>query len=167
ILMPTDEMAVEAYSVIREAMSELDRVALGRLTMHTRERLMALEPRSKGLIAYTLRMRDEVVNLERALESIPDKKPNREMVGIAQKIIEQQEGAFVPDEFRDRYEEALRELIRMKEHGRTPAVIAPPADTTNVIDLMAALKQSLGKRAPAPSVKRAAAASRSPKKRSR
>ncbi len=167
ILMPTDDMAAEAYGVIRAAMGDLDRVALGRLTMHTRERLMALEPRGEGLLAYTLRMRDEVVNLERALESIPDKKANPEMVDIAKRIIEQQEGPFKPDEFRDRYEEALRELIRMKEHGKAPAVIAPPPDTSNVIDLMAALKQSLGKRAPAPSIKRAAAASRTSKKRSR
>ena len=169
ILLPTDEVAVEAYSVIREGMAELDRVALGRVTMHTRERLMALEPRDKGLLVYSLRMRDEVVNLERALDTIPDAKPNRQMVDIAKKIVGQLEGDFKPDEFRDRYEEALRELIRMKEKGRKPTVIAPPADTSNVIDLMDALKKSIGKKGPATASapRHAAASSRTHKKRSR
>ncbi len=92
VLLPTDTAATDAYTVIRAAMTEIGRVALGRVVMHTRERLMAIEPRGKGLLAYTLRMRDEVVNLEKALESIPDAKPNREMIAIAEKIIEQQAG---------------------------------------------------------------------------
>ena len=100
---------------------------------------------------------------------MPDAKPKREMIEIAEKIIEQQEGRFEPDEFRDRYEESLRELIRMKEKGKEPEVVAPPADTTNVIDLMDALKKSLGKKAPAKSepVKRAAASRKIPKRKSR
>jgi DNA end-binding protein Ku len=164
VMLPTDDAATEAYSVIRAAMAEHGRVALGRVVMHTRERLLAVEPRSKGLLAYTLRMRDEVVNLEKALEAVPDAKPDREMVAIALKIIEQREGAFNPDEFRDRYEESLRELIRTKEKGKEPEFVAPPPDTTNVIDLMEALKKSLGKKPPA---KRAAAVSKVHRKRSR
>ena len=150
ILMPADEVAVEAYSVIREAISERERVALGRVTMHTRERLMALEPRGNGLVAHSLGMRDEVVNIEKALDSIPDVKPNRQMVEIAERIIAQLEGPFAPDEFRDRYEEALRELIRTKEKGKKPAVIAPPPDTSNVIDLMEGSKRSLGEKGAVP-----------------
>jgi DNA end-binding protein Ku len=160
ILMPTNEVAVEAYSVIREAMAEQERVALGRVTMHTRERLMALEPRGKGLVAYSLRMRDEVVNIEKALDSIPDVKPNRQMVEIAERIITQLEGPFAPDEFRDRYEEALSGLVRMKAKGKKPAVIAPLPDTSNVIDLMEALKKSLGKKGAASPPKHAAASAR-------
>jgi DNA end-binding protein Ku len=169
ILLPSDTAATGAYTVIRAAMTEVGRVALGRVVMHTRERLMAIEPRSKGLLAYTLRMRDEVVNIEKALESVPDVKPGREMIAIAAKIIEQLEGPFNPDEFKDRYEESLRELIRMKEKGKEPETVAPPSDTTNVVDLMDALKKSLGKKAPAKSAppKSAAAASKVHKKRSR
>jgi DNA end-binding protein Ku len=169
ILLPTDDAGTDAYTVIRAAMAEVGRVALGRVVMHTRERLMAIEPQSKGLLVYTLRMRDEVVNIEKALESVPDAKPKHEMIEIAAKIIDQLEGSFNPDEFKDRYEESLRELIRMKEKGREPEVVAPPADTTNVIDLMDALKKSLGKKAPAKSAppKSAAAASKAHKKRSR
>jgi DNA end-binding protein Ku len=169
ILLPTDEAGTDAYTVIRAAMEEVGRVALGRVVMHTRERLVAIEPRNKGLLAYTLRMRDEVVNFEKALESVPDARPKREMIEIATKIMEQLAGPFDPDKFKDRYEESLRELIRMKEKGQEPEVVEPPADTTNVIDLMDALKRSLGKKAPAKSepAKRAAAARKVPKRKSR
>jgi DNA end-binding protein Ku len=150
-------------------MADVGRVALGRVVMHTREHLMAIEPRSKGLLAYTLRLRDEVVSFEKALDSVPDAKPKREMIEIATKIMEQLEGPFDPDGFKDRYEESLRELIRMKEQGKEPEVVAPPADTTNVIDLMDALKKSLGKKAPAKSdpAKHAAASRKIPKRKSR
>src|SRR5688572_3044317 len=164
ILLPTDDAGTDAYTVIRAAMGEIGRVALGRVVMHTRERLLAIEPKGKGLLTYTLRMRDEVVNIEKALEAVPDAKPNREMIAIAEKIIEQLEGPFRPDEFRDRYEDSLRDLIRTKEKGKEPEIVAPPPDTTNVIDLMDALKKSLGKKLPA---KSAAAAARVHKKRSR
>jgi DNA end-binding protein Ku len=169
VLLPSDEMAADAYAVIRDAMADTRRIALGRVVMHTRERLMGIEARDKGLLAYTLRMRDEVVNFEKALESVPDAKPKHEMIDIAAKIMEQLQGRFDPDEFKDRYEESLRELIRMKEKGKEPEVVAPPADTTNVIDLMDALKRSLGKKAPAKSepAKRAAAARKIPKRKSR
>jgi DNA end-binding protein Ku len=144
VLLPTDDIAAHAYAVIREAMADTNRIALGRVVMHTRERLMAIEPRDHGLLTYTLRMRDEVVNFARALESIPAAKPARQMVEIANKIIAQLEGPFDPAEFRDRYEEALRDLIHRKEHGERPVAVAPPAAPSNVIDLMAALKKSLG-----------------------
>ena len=173
ILLPTDEAGTDAYTVIRAAMAEAGRVALGRVVMHTRERLLAIEPRSKGLLAYTLRMRDEVVNIEKALESVPAGRPKQDMIDIAVKILDQLEGPFDTDAFKDRYEESLRELIRTKEKGKEPETIEPPADTTNVIDLMDALKKSLGKKAPAQSAHRksvtrkSAAASKVHKKRSR
>jgi len=77
--------------------------------MHTRERLVALEPRDKGIIAYTLRMGDEVVQPKDAFEDIPGTKPDKQMIEIARKIIEQQGGAFEPNKFQDRYEDALRD----------------------------------------------------------
>ena len=144
ILLPTDDIAANAYAVIRAAMSDSHRIALGRVVMHTRERLMAIEPRENGLLTYTLRMRDEVVNMAKALESVPETKPDKQMVEIADKIIEQMEGAFDPSEFRDRYEDALRELIQRKEKGERPVAVAPPVEPSTVIDLMAALKKSLG-----------------------
>jgi DNA end-binding protein Ku len=141
-LLPNDKSGVEAYTVIREALAQTGRIALGRVVMHTRERLVALEPRDRGLIVYTLRMGDEVVQPKDAFEDIPHAKPSHQMVEIARKIIEQQEGAFEPEKFEDRYENALRDLIRRKEKGEK-LVTAEPVEEDNVIDLMEALKKSL------------------------
>jgi DNA end-binding protein Ku len=141
-LLPGDDKDVDAYLVIREAMAGAGRIALGRVVMHTRERLMAVEPRGKGLIAWSLRMGNEVIAARDAFEDIPDKKPDHRMIEIAEKIIDQQEGPFTPSEFKDRYEKALRDLIRRKEKGEK-LVTAEPVEESNVIDLMDALKKSL------------------------
>ena len=145
-LVPNEDP--DAYIVIRDALKEAGRVALGRVVMHTRERIVALEPRDKGIVVYTLRMHDEVVAPQAAFDDIPDKKPDARMVDIALKIIEQQAGEFEPEKFKDRYEEALRDLIRRKEKGEK-LVTAQPVEESNVIDLMEALRKSLkGKGAP-------------------
>ena len=133
------------------ALRETGRIALGRVVMHTRERLVALEPRDKGIICYTLHMADEVVDPAKAFADIPAARADKKMIEIARKIIEQQEGAFEPSGFKDRYEEALRDLLRRKQKGEKP-VVAEPVENDNVIDLMEALKKSLkhkGKAAPA------------------
>jgi DNA end-binding protein Ku len=149
-LVPNEDSGVEAFVVIREALAETGRVALGRVVMHTRERLVALEPRGKGILAYTLRMRDEVIDPAKAFDPIPAERPDKRMIEIARKIIEQKEGAFDPDRFKDRYETALRDLIRRKEKGEK-LVTAEPVEESNVIDLMDALKRSLKNKAkPAP-----------------
>lgn len=152
-LLPNEKSGVEAYTVIREALRETGRIALGRVVMHTRERLVALEPRGKGIIVYTLRMGAEVIRPEQAFEDIPDAHPDKEMIAIARKIIEQKEGEFEPKKFEDRYENALRDLIRRKEKGEK-LVTAEPVEEDNVIDLMAALKKSL-KSGGAPAKKKA------------
>jgi DNA end-binding protein Ku len=144
-LVPNEKPGVEAYTVIRDALRETDRIALGRVVMHTRERLVALEPRDKGIVAYTLRMRDEVADPAAAFADIPAAKPDKRMIEIAQKIIEQQEGPFEPELFKDRYETALRDLIKRKEKGEK-IVTAAPVDQDNVIDLMEALKKSLSQK---------------------
>ncbi|HVZ28332.1 MAG TPA: Ku protein, partial [Rhizomicrobium sp.] len=82
-LVPNGKEGVEAYTVIREALAETGRIALGRVVMHTRERLVALEPRDKGIIAYTLRMADEVVAPKDAFSDIPAEKPDKKMIEIA------------------------------------------------------------------------------------
>ena len=158
-LVPDGKLALEAYAVIREAMKHTRKIALGRVVMHTRERLLAIEPRETGMLAYSLRSHDEVRDVDDAFEDIPAGKADKGMVDIAEKIIAQQSGAFDPSKFTDRYEEALKEMIARKEKGQKGGVeVEAPADT-KVIDLMAALRKSLGqsgeRRAPA---KKAAAA---------
>ena len=142
-LTPDGDMALEAYSVIREAMRKTGQVALGRLVMHQRERLMALEPRDKGIVAFSLRSNREVKASADFFDQIPAAKPNAQMIDIATRIIEQQEGPFDPSQFNDRYEDALRALIKEKEKGKTISKPAEPKEA-EVIDLMEALKRSLG-----------------------
>lgn len=157
-LVPDGEMAVEAFSVIREAMGKAGKVALGRLVMHQRERLMALEPRERGILAYTLRTRREVRDAEEVFDRIPKARPDAAMVDIAARIISQQEGPFDPSRFNDRYEDALRALIKEKEKGRKIQKVEEPQEA-EVIDLMEALKRSLGEGAGErrkPAAKRAA-----------
>jgi DNA end-binding protein Ku len=144
-LVPDGKDGLDAYAVIREAMAQEGRIALGRVVMHTRERLMAIEPRDKGLLAYSLRMANEVVNPATMFDDIPDVKIDSRMIDIAQRIIEQQEGPFEPQTFKDRYEEALRELIRRKERGEAPVEAEQPPPASNVISLMDALQKSLKK----------------------
>lgn len=155
-LVPDGKMAVEAYTVIREAMRKSGRIALGRVVMHTRERLLAIEPRDNGLIAYTLRTHDEVRDPKEAFEDIPAAKADPKMVEIAAKIIEQQEGPFEPEDFNDRYEDALRALIKQKEKGAGRKVTVEEPQGAEVIDLMEALRKSLGAKGRAAPAKKAA-----------
>lgn len=148
-LAPDGKLALEAYTVIREAMSRTGKIALGRVVMHQRERLLALEPRDNGLMAWSLRSHDEVRNSADIFGDIPDQKPDAAMIAIAEKIIDQQEGPFEPSEFNDRYEDALRDLIAEKQKGKGPKVKAAEPETTNVVDLMDALRKSLGGKAAA------------------
>jgi DNA end-binding protein Ku len=143
-LVPDGKLALEAYAVIREAMKHTKKIALGGVVMHTRERLLAIEPRETGMLAYSLRSHDEVRDAGEAFEDIPASKADAGMVDIAEKIIAQQSGKFDPSKFTDRYEEALKEMIARKEKGQKGGVeVEEPADT-KVIDLMAALRKSLG-----------------------
>jgi len=143
-LVPDGKMAAEAFTVIREAMDRSGRLALGRVVMHTRERLMALEPRGNGILAFSLRSHDEVRKPETYFDEIPDVKPDAAMIEIAEKIIDQMSGDFEPKEFRDRYEDALRDLIQAKLKGKAPKVTAKEPEDTDVKDLMAMLRKSLG-----------------------
>jgi DNA end-binding protein Ku len=143
-LLPDGKLALEAFTVIREAMREAGKMALGRVVMHQRERMLALEPRDKGLLAYTLRSHDEVRNPATYFDDIPEHKADPQMIAIAQKIIEQQSGPFEPEEFKDHYEEALRALIAEKQKGKGRVVHVDEPKDTNVVDLMEALRRSLG-----------------------
>lgn len=143
-LVPDGKVAVEAFSVIRDAMGRAGKIALGRVVMHQRERMLAMEARDRGIIAYTLRTYDEVKKPETLFDDIPEVKTDKGMIDIASRIIEQQEGDFDPTAFKDRYEEALRELIKEKEKGVGRVVHADAPEDTNVVDLMEALRRSLG-----------------------
>jgi DNA end-binding protein Ku len=145
-LAPDGKLAQEAFAVIREAMKKSGQIALGRVVLSTRERILALEPRDNGILAYSLRTDDEVRKATEIFGSISDAKPDAGMIDIAEKIIAQKEGPFDPSKFVDRYEEALKSRIAEKQKGHKPVASEEP-DDTNVIDLMAALRASLGGKA--------------------
>jgi DNA end-binding protein Ku len=147
-LTPDGKVAIEAYSVIREAMASAGKIALGRVVMHQRERLLAMEPRDNGILAYTLRTYGEVRKSEEYFDKIPDAKADPKMVEIAAKIIDQLEGDFDPTGFKDHYEDALRALIKEKEKSAGGKVTAPKQEEAEVIDLMEALRRSLGEGGP-------------------
>ena len=144
-LVPDGKLALEAFTVIREAMSKTGQLALGRVVMHQRERLLAIEPRDTGMVAWSLRSHQEVRAAADFFDDIPDKRPDAQMIAIAEKIIEQQQGPFDPSQFNDRYEDALRALIKEKQKGKGRKVTVTEPEDTNVVDLMEALRNSLGK----------------------
>ncbi len=141
-LAPAGKTGIEAYAVIRAAMEKQDKVALGRLVMHQRERICALEPREGGILLTTLRTHDEIRSTAEVFDRhLP--KPDARMLEIAEKIIAQQEAEFDPSEFKDRYEDALRDLIKRKAKGEEVVRSEEPGEEEKVVDLMDALRRSL------------------------
>jgi DNA end-binding protein Ku len=150
-LAPDGKVAQEAFGVIRDSLARSGRIALGRIVLSTRERFLALEPRGKGILAYALRTSEEVREDAQVFGDISSAMPDPEMIAIAEKIIEQKSGAFDPSKFVDRYETALKALIAEKQKGHKPTEAKPVED--NVVDLMSALRASLGGRAAKPAKK--------------
>ena len=156
-VVPEKGVGVEAFAVIREAMKSAGKIALGQLVLRGKERQLALEVHGKGLVAYTLRAHDEVKAADAFFDDIPEVKADKDMVEIAARIIGQKEADFDPTRFHDRYDEALREMIKAKQKGGKGVVAVAEPDDTNVIDLMAALKASLkGTASTAPAAKKPA-----------
>jgi len=143
-IVPNDEVGVEAFSVIREAMVGKGVVALARVVMNKRERVIALEPHGKGLIGTTLHYAYEVRKAEDYFGDIPDIKIAPDMLKLAQHIVEEKEGEFAPEEFVDHYEEAVVEIIRKKQaHIPLKKSSEKAAAPKNVINLMDALRRSV------------------------
>ena len=140
---PEKGAGIEAFVVIRDAMKKQGKVALGSLVLRGKERQLALEVRDKGLIAWTLRAHDEVRESGGYFDDIPTVKADADMVEIATRIIGQKEADFDPTTFKDGYDDALRAMIKTKTKGGKGTVEAAEPEDTNVIDLMAALRNSL------------------------
>jgi DNA end-binding protein Ku len=170
-IVPNDEVAYEAFAVIREAMKKKGMVGIGRVVTHRRERILMLEARGKGIAATALRYKNEVRNEKDYFDDIPNVKVPHDMVQLAEHILESKRGHFDPSKFEDRYEEALKDLIEAKRKGKAAPTVSTPKPS-NVINLMDALRRSVkaeGGREPAPArtkgKKRAAAKKRAAPKR--
>jgi DNA end-binding protein Ku len=150
-LAPDGPMAEETFVVLREAMRQSGKVAIARLVLSTRERVIMIGVRDNGMFVCTLRNPNEVRNSAEYFEGIPEGKADAEMLQLAEKLIEQKVTKFEPKKYEDRYEAALMQVIKEKLKGHKPVVAAPP-ERGNVINLMDALKASLGQsKPPAPS----------------
>jgi DNA end-binding protein Ku len=157
-LAPDGAVAEETFRVIQHAMRDKQKVALSRVVLSNRERLIALMCRDKGFVMMTLRTADEVRDAEEYFTDIGDEEPEAEMLDLAEKLIAQKSGKFDPSEFRDRYQDAVIEMVKAKVKGQEP-VIAKAPERGKVINLMDALKRSLEEaKPPAESKPRKAAA---------
>lgn len=144
-LSPDGELAEEAYVVIRDALKKTGKVAIGQLVMRGKDNIVAIRPCGEGLLLETLRYADEVREAERYFEGLDDVDPPKDALDLATELIGRKEGPFKPEEFHDRYTEALRDLIEAKQKNMEPLEIeSEDADAGGkVIDLMDALKKSV------------------------
>ena len=141
-LTPTDRVGEEAFAVIRDAMRMEKMVGLARVVLFRRERILMLEPRDKGIVATSLHYANEVHAASGYFDEIPALDLPKQMLELATHIIEKMTGSFEPEQFEDRYENALIELIRSKQKGM-PIKPQPTHRQTNVINLMDALRRSV------------------------
>jgi DNA end-binding protein Ku len=141
-IIPDGEVGQQAFAVIREAIRKEGMVALGKVVFTSREHVIALEPREKGMVGVTLRYPYEVRQDEEYFDTIDDEKVPKDMLDLAIHIVDTKRGKFEPEKFEDHYENALKELLRKKQKGEKIERPREPA-RTNVVNLMDALRQSV------------------------
>jgi DNA end-binding protein Ku len=148
-LAPDGDAGTDVYLVLHAAIGKSGMVGLSRVVMGQRERVVALMVHGKGFVAHTLHEERDLNSAKDALGDLPDSKPDPEMIKLAQQLIERQAGNYDPADWEDRYETRLREVIDAKLKGEGIELAPQEDDRSNVIDLMTALKQSLGGGQPA------------------
>ena len=160
-IIPNGKAGADAFAVIRDAMKRKDKIALARVVLSNREHVIALKPLGKGLLGTTLRYPYELRDESDYFDNIPNPKVSKDMVDLAAHILDTKASKFDPQKFNDKYEAALKALVKRKAAGKTIEVLEEKEEDSNVINLMDALKQSLGRkkvtRSPAKSSKRAPA----------
>src|ERR1043165_8876370 len=142
-LRPDGKVGHDAFAVIRETIREMNKVAIGRVVLTNREHIIALEPMDKGLMGTLLRYPYEVRSADEYFDDIQDVKVTKDMLDLARHIVNQKAGHFEPDKFEDQYETALLDLINQKRAGKPIAPKERPRGE-NVVDLMEALRKSIG-----------------------
>jgi DNA end-binding protein Ku len=142
-LRPDGKVGHDAFAVIRETIREMDKVAIGRVVLTNREHIIALEPMDKGLVGTLLRYPYEVRSEAEYFDEILDVKVTKDMLDLAKHIVDQKSGSFDPEKFEDHYETALVDLINQKRAGKPIRPKERPKGE-NVVDLMEALRRSVG-----------------------
>ncbi|EHR01249.1 non-homologous end joining protein Ku [Bradyrhizobium sp. WSM471] len=152
-IRPDGKVGHDAFAVIRETIREMDKVAIGRVVLTNREHIIALEPMDKGLVGTLLRYPYEVRSEQEYFDEIQDVKVTKDMLDLARHIVNQKAGSFEPEKFEDHYESALIDLINQKRAGKAITSKEKPV-ATNVVNLMEALRRSVGQEgAPAKAAK--------------
>jgi DNA end-binding protein Ku len=151
-LRPDGKVGHDAFAVIRETIREMNKVAIGRVVLTNREHIIALEPFDKGLVGTLLRYPYEVRSADEYFDEIQDVKVTKDMLDLAKHIVNQKSGRFEPEKFEDHYETALVDLINQKRAGK-PITPKERPKGENVVDLMEALRRSVGGRAAETTVK--------------
>jgi DNA end-binding protein Ku len=141
-IVPDGEVGQQAFAVIREAIRQEGMVAIGKVVFTSREHIIALEARGKGMMGMTLRYPYEVRKKDEYFDDIPDEKIPKDMLELASHIVESKAGHFKPEKFEDQYEDALKELLKKKQSGQK---IEAPRDRepSKVVNLMDALRRSV------------------------
>lgn len=148
-VVPADDLAEEAYIVLREALRAAKKVGVGQLSVRGREQLVSIKPCGRGLVMELLRYADEVQKAQGYFRDIPDAKPDADLLDLATTLIDKKTGPFKPEAFHDRYIEGVKRLVEKKAKAKGKLVLEDADDTParsggNIIDLMAALKKSVG-----------------------
>ncbi|HVT55043.1 MAG TPA: Ku protein [Xanthobacteraceae bacterium] len=144
-VLPDDEEDDEAFIVLRDALKKTKKIGLGQIVIRGKGTVVALKACGKGMLLETLRYADEVKEADRAFSDIKGEKPAEDMIDLAEELIKKKTKKFDPEAFKDKYEEALRELIEAKAEHREIRQVEETRPTAKVIDLMDALRKSVGK----------------------
>ncbi len=152
-IAPDGKVGQDAFAVIRDTITKMNMVAIGRVVLTRREHIIALEAKGRGLVGLTLRYPYEVRDEKPYFEDIPDLKLPKEMLDLATHIVQTKAGHFDPAQFEDRYENALIDLLKKKEAGEKiePAKEGPAPQVVNLMDALRASIDAEKKKAPAPS----------------
>jgi len=172
-VVPADDLAEEAFIVLREALKRTKKVGLGQLALRGREYVVSLKPCGRGMVLETLRYADEVNKAQGFFRDIGNGTPDEDLLDLAETLIAKKTAAFDPQEFHDRYVDALKDLIQRKVKAKGRKIVDTEEEDTrpsgsNVVDLMAALKKSLeksGAAAPAKAPAKKAPAKKTPAKK--
>ncbi|APE45736.1 Ku protein (plasmid) [Sulfitobacter alexandrii] len=149
-IIPSDDLAEDAYRVVRDALRQSEKVGLGQLTMRGKEYLCAIRPCGDGLLLETLHYAEEIRNADPLFSDIEDEPADDELLSVATELIDRKTKPFNAENFEDHYDSALRDLIeRKRKSKKTPRTKAggegSDDGSDNVVDLMSALKESLKK----------------------
>jgi DNA end-binding protein Ku len=166
-VVPADDLAEEAFIVLREALRRSKKVGIGQLAMRGREYVVSLKPCGRGMVLETLRYAAEVNRAQGYFRDIPDDEPDEDLLDLATTLIDKKSSKFDPAKFHDHYVDALKDLIARKAKQKTRRKIIEDKDDegtgrsgSNVVDLMAALKKSIEKPTAKPAQKESVTATK-------